>query len=197
MPVSTKRLLQVKKPDGWIALSLSDEMKQYVKSRARGVLKIYGAKLILEVQFPKKNSLDRNSDNKPFMVIEFLKSTKTRQRRGVECNQGRKSVCCRERLTVRFADIGLSHRIIEPRQFEAYHCVGTCGAYSRSDTTRVEIVKYMMSSMRKRNEKTDHIKFCCTAAKTSPQKLLYYNNDKTKILTRMLDGLIVDECDCL
>ena len=183
------------KKNGWIALSLEIQLTSYVKNYVQGVLGVDDAEMVVDLEFTDAKSDVFEARQRPFIVQEISKKVLKRKRRAAECKRGRR--CCRVGLTVKFADIGLGTHVIEPREFEAYQCLGKCGSFSRSTSTRVEIIKGVISRMRERNENTDHITFCCTATRSSPQKLIYYSNDKTKILARNIEGLIVEECDCL
>ena len=186
----------LRESDGWLSLHVKDHLKDYVRSKYKSIFDALGASIVVDVTYDRSLS-DMKPTLRPFMVVELTRKTTNRKRRSINCNPGVKSFCCREKLTVDFADIGLQQHIIEPKSFEAYHCVGKCGSYSRSATTRVDIIKSVMSRMRLRKKSTDQIKFCCTAARSSSQKLIYYNNDKTKIRSRTVAGLVVEECDCL
>ena len=186
------------KSDGWLSLSIKNHLQNYIKSNYNSFLGMLRAAVIVEMTYDRPEfAASQESSLKPYMVVELTKEIRKRKRRRADCRAGVKSICCREKLTVDFADIGLQQHIIEPKRFEAYHCVGNCGSYSRSSTTRVDIIKSVMSTMRLKNKSTAHIKFCCTAAKSSPQKLIYYTSDKKRITSRMVDGLVVDECHCL
>ena len=196
--VPKRNLTFFMKPGGWLSFSLTDQLRDYMKSKVDTVFGMLGATALIELSFIKLIPSSPLATNlKPFLVLETVKQSLKRTRRGVDCSEGTNSVCCRAKLTVDFADIGLHQHMIEPKRFEAYQCVGTCGALSHSATTRVDLVKSVRRSMREQNKNTDHIKFCCSAARTSPQKLIYYNNDKTEIRTKIAEGLVVEECDCL
>ena len=185
------------KSNRWFSLSISNDLRDLMRGRYNEKTSTEVGTIAIELINPKLPSSPLKKIFEPFVVVEVPSKRTQRKRRSVDCYPGLKSSCCREKLTVDFAEIGLQQHIIEPKRFEAYHCVGTCGSYSLSATTRVDIIKGVMNSMRKRNKKTDHIKFCCTAARSSSQKLIYYNNDKTKIRSRNVEGLVVEECDCL
>lgn len=194
-PIRKNGLSFAVKKNGWIAASLETQLTNYVKNYVQGILGVDGAEMVVDLQFSEARSEVFEARHRPFIVQEISRKVLKRKRRAAECKNGRR--CCRAPLTVKFADIGLGTHVIEPREFEAYQCLGKCGSFSRSTSPRVEIIKSVIGRMRQRNENTNHITFCCTAAKSSPQKLIYYSNDKTKILVRNIEGLIVDECDCL
>lgn len=185
------------KHGGWLSLSLKDTIQEYIKTTFKSLLEMLGATVIIEVSYNQLLNGSLPTSSRPFVVLERTQELLKRKRRGVECHQKPQSMCCRAKLTVDFADLGLHQHIIQPRKFEAYHCVGKCGSFSRSGSTRVDIVKSVMNRMREKNQNTDHMRFCCTAARTSSVKLIYYNNEKTKIIDQVVDGLVVDECDCL
>ena len=185
------------KSNRWFSLSISNELRDLIRADHNEKTNTLGVIIAIELVYAKMHSSALKKTFKPFMVVEVPSKRMKRKRRSVDCYPGLKSSCCREKLTVDFAEIGLQQHIIEPKRFEAYHCVGTCGSYSLSATTRVDIIKSVMNSMQRKNKKIDHIKFCCTAARSSSQKLIYYNNDKTKIRSRNVEGLVIEECDCL
>eukprot|EP00794_Sanderia_malayensis_P003661 gene3661-4178_t len=143
------------------------------------------------------NGTETSTAKSAFLVVETVARSRPRRKRGVDCVAGKQQRCCRGRLTVKFADIGLGSHVIEPREFEAFQCMGTCGSFSSNISPRVDIVKSVLSNLRMKKAKTDHITFCCTAERSGSQKLIYFNNDKTKILAKNFHGLIVESCDCL
>ncbi len=187
---------------GWVSLSLKKTFTSFIRGDDTGfsdrsdiwtVLTFFDKRPLEENNTIK----DESSTSRPFLVLETAERAQSRRRRGVDCVAGRGSRCCRAKLTVRFADIGLGDHVIEPREFEAYQCVGNCGSFSTNLSPRVEIMKSVLSNLRQKNLKTDHISFCCTAERYSSQKLIYYSSDKTKIFAKSIPGLVVESCDCL
>ena len=195
--LSRRNLTVAFKPDGWVIVSLKENLDNYMRKRTGTIFGLFGGLILVEVSYYQLGDRGQGTTLKPFLVLEMARKKPKRVRRGIECFAGVKSTCCREKLTVDFAAIGLSKHIIEPKRFEAYQCVGTCGSFSQSARSRVDIVKSVMSNMRMKNKNTDHMKFCCTAARSSAQKLIYFNNEQTEIEARTVEGLVVEECECL
>ncbi|KAL9979116.1 hypothetical protein ACROYT_G016728 [Oculina patagonica] len=94
--------------------------------------------------------------------------------------------CRKVDMFVNFADIGLYDTIIAPPGFKAYQCKGKCSPTNHS---------LLKALIEKKNGIKTNDEACCVPTKLKPLFVLFMG-ENNKVVLRMVNDMIVEECGC-
>ncbi|KAI8509318.1 hypothetical protein Bbelb_131660 [Branchiostoma belcheri] len=144
---------------------------------------------------PKRvNDLIRTTgDHRPFLVLDTGEPP-VRNRRSVDCPDGRSNECCREKFYVDFKDIAWDDWIISPKGYYANFCTGSCQGNILPRYHHTSVLQRVALNQKDRDTRLK-LTPCCTPTKMSALSMLYFDNDGY-IFNKNLPNMKVDACGC-
>ncbi|BES90498.1 TGFB [Nesidiocoris tenuis] len=152
----------------------------------------------LKCDFPTicEEPIATDPSKKPFIHVDIAPNDFQTKREKRNLNCGKETTeCCRESLQVSFKDIGWDDWIIQPTDYNAYYCRGTC---ANAATISLSKAPYH-TVVRKYNlipHKHMDVVPCCTPARLSPLQIIYKDQNNT-FLQRIIQDLTVESCGCM
>uniref|UniRef100_A0A146LIR5 Inhibin beta B chain n=3 Tax=Lygus hesperus TaxID=30085 RepID=A0A146LIR5_LYGHE len=133
---------------------------------------------------------------KPFIHVDIAPNSfqSKREKRNVNCAKGT-TECCRESLQVSFKDIGWDDWVIQPTDYNAYFCKGTCANAATISLSKAPYHTIMRKYNLISHRHLDVIP-CCTPARLSPLQVIYKDQNNT-IFQRIIQDLTVESCGCM
>ncbi|XP_049954663.1 inhibin beta chain-like [Schistocerca serialis cubense] len=136
-----------------------------------------------------------NDTQRPFLVVHTDPTAIRRvRRRALDCTDGDKGPCCKNKFYVNFTEIGWEDWIIAPSGYYANYCRGDCGGPHRTPDSYVNFHTPPLEEYRKMDS-LPGLQLCCAPLKFSSMSLIYWGLDN-KIIKRDLPKMVVDECGC-
>ncbi|XP_047102986.1 inhibin beta chain-like, partial [Schistocerca piceifrons] len=136
-----------------------------------------------------------NDTQRPFLVVHTDPTAIRRvRRRALDCTDGDKGPCCKNKFYVNFTEIGWEDWIIAPSGYYANYCRGDCGGPHRTPDSYVNFHTPPLEEYRKMDS-LPGLQPCCAPLKFSSMSLIYWGLDN-KIIKRDLPKMVVDECGC-
>ena len=133
----------------------------------------------------------------------FRSSIKAKRRNRVDCKpdavfhkKGRKNKkqrCCREKMTINFAELPGFENILQPTTFDAYFCQGRCPSRFNPANGHA-LLQSLMHVASKHLPKEERVpQPCCAPSKMLPLPILHYTG---KLEVSHWKNVIVGECKC-
>ncbi|XP_046986310.1 inhibin beta chain-like [Schistocerca americana] len=183
---------------GWLKFDLTSTVQNWYaarhapRERLRLLVDCSGCSYMVEAIL----SLGLSNDaQRPFLVVHTDPTAIRRvRRRALDCTDGDKGPCCKNKFYVNFTEIGWEDWIIAPSGYYANYCRGDCGGPHRTPDSYVNFHTPPLEEYRKMDS-LPGLQPCCAPLKFSSMSLIYWGLDN-KIIKRDLPKMVVDECGC-
>lgn len=169
----------------------NNQIQLDLKPRAKGGATLKADDAAAAAADPKSPAAGRTL--KPFLVIDTENKRQRRRsrRHAYNCEAGIKQ-CCKQSLSIDFAEIGWDDWIIYPSGYTANYCMGECA--EQQQDVRAYFHSHVLEEYRIRNPFAS-IAPCCAPTKLSSISLIYLDKEKN-IIKSDLPKMVVQECGC-